>query len=138
MQLIPHLGFLGDCEAAFKFYAGCLNGEVLALVTYGATPMAKEVSAEWQSKIIHGTMRIGDTVIMGADVGAERYEAPKGITLTLGVKDPAEGERLFQALAENGQVVMPYQKTFWSPGFGMVVDKFKVPWMINTEGAPPA
>ena len=72
---------------------------------------------------------------MGGDVAPERYEAPKGFSLSLQIESTAEAERIFHALAEGGAVVMPLEKTFWAARFGMVVDRFGIPWLINCEGA---
>ena len=70
---------------------------------------------------------------MGFDAPPGRYEAPKGFSVSIGIADPVEAERIFHALAENGTVRMPIQKTFWSARFGMLVDRFGIPWMINCE-----
>ncbi len=80
-------------------------------------------------------MVVGDKVLMGSDAPPERYQEPRGFSVSLSVKDPAEAERIFHALADNGTVQMPIQKTFWSVRFGMVVDRFGVPWMVNCEQA---
>jgi PhnB protein len=83
---------------------------------------------------MHAALNVGDQVLMGADAPPGRYQQPKGTNVSIHVKDLAEGERIFKALAENGTVTMPFEKTFWSPGFGMCVDQFGIPWMVNTEG----
>jgi PhnB protein len=135
MQLNPHLAFNGQCEAAFKFYEQCLGGKIANMTSYAGTPMTEHVPAEWRNKILHATLTVGDGVLMGADVPPGGYEKPKGFSVTVQVKDPAEAERIFHALAENGNVTMPIQKTFWSARFGMLADQFGVPWMINCEQA---
>jgi PhnB protein len=78
---------------------------------------------------------VGDQVLMGSDAPPPHYEAPKGTSVSITVADPADAERLFNALSENGKINMPFQKTFWSSGFGMAVDRFGIPWMVNTEQA---
>ena len=83
------------------------------------------------------TLAVGDRVLMGADPPFPDYTAPQGISVSIGIASPAEGERVFNALAEGGTVGMPFQKTFWSPGFGMVVDRFGIPWMVNCGDAAP-
>src|SRR5881409_959085 len=108
MQLNPYVNFNGQCEAAFKFYEKVLGGKITFSMTWGE--------------------------MLGADAPPGRYQEPKGVNLSLHFKDKAEAERIFKTLAEGGSVTMPFEKTFWSPGFGMCVDKFGVPWMINTEG----
>lgn len=132
MQMNPYLLFDGQCEAAFKFYEKCLGGKIEAMMPHEGTPAAEHVPAEWRSKILHARMVIGDQVLMASDAPPGRQEKPQGFSVNLGFKDPAEAERTFQALAENGTVQMPFQKTFWSAGFGMLVDRFGIPWMVNS------
>ncbi len=138
MQLNPYLIFNGQCEEAFKFYEQCLGGRIVMMQTHGETPMAGHVSPEWQGKIVHARLIVGDDVLMGSDSPPEHYEQPKGTSVTISVDDPADGERIFNALADNGKVQMPFQETFWAVGFGMLVDRFGTPWMVNCEraGAP--
>lgn len=133
MQLNAYLTFNGQCEAAFEFYAQCLGGKIEMMMTHENSPMADQVPSEWRKKIMHVRMTVGDQVLMGSDAPPEHYEAPKGFSVSVGVNDTAEAERIFNALATNGVIRMPLQKTFWSAGFGMLVDRFGVPWMINCE-----
>jgi PhnB protein len=135
MELNPYLFFNGQCEAAFKFYEQCLGGKIVAMLTHGETPMAEHVSPEWQGKIVHARLAVGDRVLMGSDAPPEYYEEPKGFSISLSIDDPAEAERIFNALAENGRVQMALEETFWAVRFGMVVDRFGTPWMINCEKA---
>jgi PhnB protein len=134
MQLNPYLGFNGQCEAAFKFYERCLRGKIEAMLNHEGTPMETQVPAEWRKKILHARLVVGDAVLMGGDMPPERYEAPKGFSVTIGVTEPAEAERIFKALSEQGTVTMPLQQTFWAVRFGMLVDRFGIPWMVNCEG----
>jgi PhnB protein len=135
MQLNPYLTFNGKCEAAFKFYEQCLRGKIEIMMTHGDSPMAQQVPSEWRNKIIHARLTVGDNVLMGSDAPPERYEEMKGFSVSLSVDDPAEAERIFNALVANGTVRMPLQKTFWAVRFGMLVDQFGVPWMVNCEQA---
>ena len=135
MQLNPYLNFNGECEAAFRFYEQCLGGKMVFMMTHGESPIAEQVAPEWRNKIIHATLTVGDRVLMGSDAPPEHYEKPKGFSVSLSVDNPQEAERIFNALAEKGTVQMPLQKTFWSPGFGMLVDRFGIPWMVNCEQA---
>jgi len=134
MQLNPYVNFNGQCEAAFKFYEKVLGGKITFSMTWGEMPGADQFPAESHKLIMHSTLSLGDKLLMGADAPPGRYQEPKGMNLSLHFKDKAEAERIFKALAEGGSVTMPFEKTFWSPGFGMCVDKFGIPWMINTEG----
>ena len=133
MQLNPYLSFSGQCEAAFKFYAEALGGQVLMTLTYGETPMSDQTPADWRGKIAHTRMSVGGTMLMGSDSPPDRVEPMKGVTIALGVDEPAEAERVFDALAAGGTVTMPIQETFWAHRFGMLTDRFGTPWMINCE-----
>ena len=140
MQMNPYLSFRGDCEAAFTFYADCFGGELGEIFRYGGSPMASDVPADWANKVMHTTLTVGGQVMMGGDVAPERYEAPKGFSMSLHMKDPAVADRVFEQLAKDGNVVVPLAQTFWAARFGMVVDRFGISWMINCEaaGAPSA
>ena len=133
MQLNPYLNFNGQCEAAFKFYERCLGGKIEFMLTHGDSPMAQQVPAEWRNKVMHARLVVGDKILMGSDAPPDRYEAPKGFSVSLGIDQPAEAERIFKALAENGTVQMPLQETFWALRFGVLVDRFGIPWMVNCE-----
>ncbi len=135
MKLNSYLNFNGQCEAAFKFYEKCLEGKIAATFPYEGTPMAKDVPADWQKKLMHATLDIGDQVLMGADAPPGRYQKPEGFSVAIGLNDVAKSERIFQALSEKGTVQMPIQETFWAARFGMLTDQFGIPWMINCEKA---
>jgi PhnB protein len=133
MQLNPYLVFNGNCEAAFRFYEKVLGGKIEAMLPHEGTPAAEHVPPEWRNKIMHARLSVGDKVLMGSDAPPDHYEAMKGFSVTLGIDRPAEAERIFHALAEKGTVRLPIQKTFWAARFGMLVDQFGTPWMINCE-----
>ena len=135
MKLSPHLTFFGQCEAAFRFYEQTLGGTDLRLFPYGKTPMASELSPEWRTKIVHASLTVADSTLAGADVLPEQYEAPRGFFVLFGASNPTEAERVFNALADGGVVRMPLQQTFWSPSYGVVVDRFGTPWEISSEPA---
>jgi PhnB protein len=136
MQLNPYLSFNGQCEEAFKFYEKALGGKIEAIHRYEGSPMAKHMPAEWQSKVMHVTLKLeGGMVLMGSDPPPDRYQAPQGFSVSLSMKDPAETERIFNELAQGGTVHMPIQQTFWSARFGMLADQFGIPWMLNCEQA---
>lgn len=137
MQVHPYLNFNGQCREAFQFYERVLGGEIEMMSTYGGSPMASEMPAETHDRVMHVSMKVGDGVLMGSDSPSQYYQKPQGLYVSIQVKDAAEGERVFQALSEGGQVTMPFEKTFWSPGFGMAVDRFGTPWMVNCEGEGP-
>jgi PhnB protein len=135
MELRAHVSFNGQCEEAFKFYEQHLGGKIDRMMRFEGTPAAGQAPAEWKNKILHGRIAIGDSLMMGADAPPGRYETPKGLTMSLGVKSAAEAERLFTALSEKGTVQMPLQETFFAVRFGMVVDRFGIPWMVVCEKA---
>ena len=134
MQMNVYLSFRGECEAAFTFYAECLGGRLGALFRYAGTPFAEQVPTDWQNKVMHGSLTVGDQVFMGGDVAPDRYEKPKGFSLSLHINGTTEAERIFHLLAKDGTVVMPIEKTFWAARFGMLIDRFGMPWVINGGG----
>jgi PhnB protein len=133
LEVSAYLSFKGDCEAAFKFYEEVLGGKAGLLFRYADSPMADVVPDGWESKIMHGSVRIAGNLLEGADVPPDRYEKPRGFSLSLNVANADEAERVFEKLGNGGQVWYPIAKTFWSERFGMVVDRFGIPWMINCE-----
>jgi PhnB protein len=133
MQMVPYLIFNGQCAAAFKFYEEVLRGKIVAMMTHADTPASEHVSAEMQGQIIHARLIAGDAVLMGSDSPPELFEPSAGMSVALMVDEPEEADRIFQALAEGGNVRMPIQETFWAVRFAMLVDRFGTPWMINCE-----
>jgi PhnB protein len=133
MQVNPYLFFNGNCEAAFKYYAKVLGGEIEAMMTHEGTPASEHVPAEWQKKIMHAKMTIDGAVLMGSDALPVHFHKPQGFSVSLQIADPDEAERKFHGLAEGGVVNMPIGQTFWARRFGMCVDQFGIPWMVNCE-----
>jgi PhnB protein len=132
-----YLSFDGNCEAAFRFYEQRLGATRGPLFEYGSSPMAAQVPAGWETKVMHGSITIGALTIMGADTPPGGvYESPRGFQIMLEANDPGETERLFAALAENATIQMPLQETFWSVRFGVLTDKFGIPWTLNCAQAP--
>ena len=136
MQINPYLNFNGQCEEAFKFYEQVLNGKIAFMTTWGEMPDAAQLPAEAHKMIMHATLTVGDQTLLGADSPPGSYQPPQGVNVAIHHKETAECKRIFEALAADGKVQMPFQKTFWSAGFGMCVDRFGVPWMINSECEP--
>lgn len=135
MKLNAYLNFNGQCEAAFRFYEKCLNGNIDSLHRYEGSPMANDIPQAERNHVMHVRLIAGDQVLMGSDAPGNRYETPRGFSVTLNTSEPAEAERVFAALAENAKVHMPMQQTFWAARFGMLVDQFGIPWMVNCEQA---
>ena len=135
MQINTYILLGGNCAAAFEFYAKCLGGEITGRFTYGSSPMQGSFAPDWQDKIMHIRLEAGGMILMGSDAPPDRYEKPQGFSVSVSVPKMEDAERIFHALAENGSVQMPIQKTFWSERFGMLVDQFGIPWMVNCDPA---
>jgi PhnB protein len=135
MKLNPYLTFDGNCEKAFRAYEKILGGEIVAMMPHEGTPAEAQVPADWRRKIIHARLSLNGVLLMGSDAPPDRYQPMQGFSVTLNIKEPAEAERVFAALAEGGSVRMPLGETFWAKKFGMLTDRFGTPWMINCEKA---
>lgn len=131
MQVEPYLFFEGRCEEALDFYRKALGAEVTALFRFKESPDPGMCPSGAEEKVMHANLRIGDTTIMASDGGCQGPSTFQGFSLSLSLTDTAQAQRLFAALSDGGQVQMPLAKTFWSPLFGMVADRFGVSWMIN-------
>src|SRR5262245_16663783 len=133
MRIEPHISlvFNGECDAAFALYQECLGATVTFRLTWGDSPMAQGAPDDWRGKILHATLRIGETSFSGGDILPGAYERPQGFQIQLNLDDVAAAERIFAALAEGGRVTAPLQETFWAQRFGAVVDRFGIPWAIN-------
>jgi PhnB protein len=135
MEMNAYLSFKGECEAAFRFYEQCLGGTLGPVFRYAGTPLADQVPADWQDKVMHASLTVGSHVLMGGDVAPERYEEPKGFSLSLQLDDTADAERMFRDLSTGGRIVTPLEKTFWTTRFGVVIDRFGITWLINCDGS---
>lgn len=133
MQVNPYLFYSGNCEEAFTYYARALGGRIEGLMRYQDGPTAAQVPPEWANKVMHATLSIDGEVLMAADAPPGTAQPPAGFAVSLQVEDPAKADRVFAALADGGQITMPIDKTFWARRFGMCVDRFGIPWMINCE-----
>jgi len=133
MQIQPYLFFDGRCEEAVEFYKRALGAKVEMLMRYKDSPEAPQpgmVPPGSENKVMHSSLRIGDAVVMASDGHCAGKPSFQGFSLSLTARDEAEADRLFGALADGGQVQMPLGKTFFSPRFGMVADRFGVSWMV--------
>ncbi len=128
-----HLHFNGSCEEAFKFYRKCLGGKITFMMKWGDSPAAKSVPANWAKKVLHASFAFDGQMLSADDAAPGYYEKPQGFQVVVGAKDPAKSKKVFRALSKGGKIQMPFAKTFWSPGFGMLVDRFGIPWMVNTD-----
>ena len=136
MKIVTSLSFQGQCREAFEFYAKVLGGKITAAHSYGEAPPDMPINdPKYKDWLMHCWLEVGDQALMGADMDVEwarNIDKPKnGFDVTLHTQDKAEAQRWFDQLSEGGKPVMPFGETFWSPGFGSLIDRFGVPWMIN-------
>jgi PhnB protein len=136
MEINPYLSFNGQCEAAFKFYAQCFGVEDPSFFKYGGSPMADQVPPEWQDKVMHATLIVGDQAVMGADAPPQHFTPPAGFSVSIAVAKAEDADRVFNALSKGAKIQMPLQQTFWALRFGMLIDQFGIPWMVNCEQPP--
>jgi PhnB protein len=137
----PYLFFNGTCEEAVEFYRKALGAQVQFTMRYKESPEAPPpgmVPPGWENKIMHTSFRVGETTVMASDGCSADKASCDSFSLSLSVGTEAEADRAFAALADGGQVKMPLSKTFWSPRFGMLKDRFGVNWMISLPGQAPA
>lgn len=133
MQVQTYLFFDGRCEEAIDFYRSTLGAEVTMLMRFKDNPEPNEQCAappDAADKVMHASFRIGETTVMASDGRCTGQPSFQGFSLSVTARDKAEAERLFAALADGGQVQVPLTKTFFSPSFGMLVDRYGVSWMI--------
>jgi PhnB protein len=135
MKWNAYLTFSGNCADAFRYYERVLGGKIVAMMSHGEMPAESQAQMPptYKNLIMHARLIAGDNVLMGSDAPPERFEKPQGFSVAIQVDEPTEAERIFAALADNGTVRMPLQETFWAVRFGMLVDRFGIPWMVNCE-----
>jgi len=134
MQINAYLSFDGQCEAAFQLYEQVFGGKIEGVFRYEGTPIEGQVPPEWRQKIMHITLGVGQSQIMGADAQPGQSSGPaKRFCMSINLKDTEEAKRIFNGLAEGGQIQMPLAPTFWAAQFGMLTDRFGIPWMVNCE-----
>jgi len=141
MNVIPYINFDGKCDEALDFYKKALGAQVDFLMRNDEAPEkpVMPMAPDSAKKVLHVSFRVGDTIIQGSDGYAGGKPDFQGFTLSINVKDTAEAERVFKSLtADGGKVNMPLTKTFFSPAFGMCLDKLGMPWMVYVPQAMPA
>ena len=132
MKIQAYVSFNGRCEEALEFYKTSLGAQVTSLLRWKDIPdQSMKTPPGYEEKIANAAFRIGDTELMADDGMGEKAPEFKGMTLAIEVVDDAEAQRVFKALAEGGTISMPLMKSFWTSSFGMLTDKFSVPWMVN-------
>ena len=130
MQIQPYLFFDGRCQEAIEFYRHAVGAEVTALMRYKESPDPEMIQPGSEHKVMHASFRVGETTVLASDGRCGGQPSFQGFALSLTVSKESEAERLFGALVEGGQVTMPLTKTFFSPRFGMITDRFGVSWMV--------
>jgi PhnB protein len=136
MQITPYLFFEGRCEEALEFYRGALGAEVTMMMRYKESPEAAPpgtLPPGSENKIMHASFKVGDATIMASDGHCTGQPSFKGFSISLSMRDEKQAEKLFNGLAKGGEVRMPLTKTFFSPRFGMLADRFGVAWMIHVD-----
>jgi PhnB protein len=136
MKLVNNLVFKGNCREAFEYYAQALGGQVKAMFRFGEVLHEAPVDENFQDKIMHAWLEVGDQALMGCDAPPAYQKNMGGFSVALHTEDAAETKRIVDALAQGGTISMPLGATFWSPAFAMLTDRFGTPWIINTT--PPA
>ncbi|MDQ2077974.1 VOC family protein [Marinimicrobium sp. ABcell2] len=131
MSISFHIYFNGQCQEAFEYYAEHLGGNIGLMLEYKDSPASSSVPANWQHKIVHGNVSLEGVELAGADVVPEQYHQPRGFYLLLGASTEDKVNAAFEKLAVGGNVILPPQKTFWSPCYAIVIDQYAVPWKIN-------
>ena len=140
MKLEPYVFFNGRCDEAIAFYKQALGAEVTFLMRVNESPdpiPPGALPAGFDNKVMHATLNIGGATLMVSDGNSTAPSGFKGFRLSLGFDTPEEAERIFQALLPGGNVTMPLGKTFWSPAFGMLEDKFGMGWMVIAQAPTP-
>lgn len=137
-QPIPYLSFNGNCKEAMQFYETALLGKLQAMLTFGETPMANQCAAAELDQICHACLVFADGGMLyaGDCQKSVPYEGIKGVSITLNYLTIDEATRAFAALGVGGTVIMPMESAFWAKTFGMLVDRFGTPWIINGESIP--
>ncbi len=138
MQVQSYLFFDGRCEEAVAFYQKALGAKLEFMMRYKDSPdplPPEMVPPGNEDKIMHASLQIGETLVMACDDCSPGKRPFQGFSLSLAVNTPAEADKLYAALADQGTVIMPLTKTFWSPRFGMLTDRFGVGWMVNVVDA---
>lgn len=138
-SITPYLFFAGRCEEALNFYCEAIGAQVEMVMRYNESPEpvpSDRLQAGFENKIMHASFRIGGAALMASD-GCDDRSKFEGFQLALSVASEAEAHQAFNALAKEGSIMMPLAKTFWSPCFGMLTDKFNVSWMVMVPGPTP-
>ncbi len=134
MKASVHIHFSGQCQQAFEYYRDVLGAVVGSMLPFGRSPAADKVPSEWHDKIVHADIHLHGLRIAGDDVPPDQYQQPTGFFILLQPDTEEDTTRIFDALSIEGAIILPLQKTFWSPCYGIVKDRFGVTWKLNFGG----
>lgn len=133
MEVNAYLNFNGNCREALEFYEKCFGAKIVMLQTHADSPMNDKTPDNWKEKIVHARLQVGESLVMASDSPPEYYQEQQGFYLSLQMDDVNEADRIFRELAENGTIHMALAETFWAARFGMLKDRFGIPWMVNCD-----
>ncbi|SHN28452.1 VOC family protein [Gracilibacillus kekensis] len=133
MRITPYISFDGKCEEAFLEYQRIFGGKIVTMLKYRDSPMVKEVDPDSHNRIIHASLQINDFILAGADTLHGNYKKPQGVFVILNFPEQLTAKKVFDSLSDGGEVLLPFEETFWSTGYGILVDRFGVPWKINCD-----
>jgi PhnB protein len=128
-----YLNFDGTCEEAFNLYAKVLGGKIENLIRFEGSPAAEGMPPGFEKKVLHVMMSVGGQKLMASDCPTDKFDKPAGFSVNITVEKPADAERIYNGLSAGGKIIMPLSETFWAQKFGMFVDRFGTPWMVNCE-----
>ena len=132
MTFETYLMFHGECREAFTFYQSVLGGTLETMMPYGGSPGEGQVPAEWNDKIMHARLLVGDQALMASDAPPGRQQTPGSFSVSVSVETVEEAERIYAGLSEGArEIAYPLGETFWAKRFGMFTDRFGIPWMVN-------
>ena len=138
-NIAAYIFFDGNCDEAMRFYEKTLGGKLDVMMTHAQSPMADQAPPGAGDRIMHAHLTLPDGgTLMASDDMPGQYKGMSGFSLSLHYDKVDEGKKIFDALADGGHVILPFDKTFWAEGFGMLKDRFGTPWMVNVQGAKQA
>jgi len=136
-EVVPYLGFNGNCAEAMRFYERALDGKIELMMSGADSPMAARIPKEFAHRIMHARLALpGGGTLFAGDVPSETYQGIHGVSITLNYGSVADAKKIFERLADGGKVTMAMGPTFWAKSFGMVTDKFGAGWIVNGELLP--
>jgi PhnB protein len=131
MRFDPYLTFDGNCREAFAFYQCAIGGTITTMMTYGESPAPDVAGPGMADRILHATLDIGGSELLGYDAPTDAFKPPQGFRITLQADTVQEAERIFAGLGAGGTIVIPLAAAFWTKAYGEIIDRFGIHWMVN-------